>query len=128
MPGAPNWLQPLAATTMMTGADRRVAGAWLQEMARSATEPWIRRIAEQRLAQIIAMDQIDQLRALVPRFQQKMGRNPTGWADFMAAGLLIGVPVDPAGAPYVYFPASGLVRLDPASPLAPLPTLPDSGR
>jgi hypothetical protein len=122
MPGAPNWLAAVAATTMV-GADRKTAAAWLEDMAQHATEPWVRRIAERRLAQIAAMEQIDQLEAMVPVFQKKMNRNPTGWEDFEAAGLSRGVPIDPAGAPYVYFPASGLVRLHPQSPLAPLPEL-----
>lgn len=127
MPGAPNWLGPLAATTM-TGADRQVAAVWLRDMAEHAAEAWVRSIAQRRLAQLAALDDIDQLEALVPQFQKKMQRNPTGWADFEAAGLSRGVPVDPAGAPYVYFPASGLVRLHPQSPLAPLPELPRGGR
>lgn len=122
MPGAPNWLAAVAATTMV-GADRKMAAAWLEDMAQHATEPWVRRIAQRRLAQIAAMEQIDQLEAMVPAFQKKMNRNPTGWPDFEAAGLSRGIPIDPAGAPYVYFPASGLVRLHPQSPLAPLPDL-----
>lgn len=123
MPGAPNWLQPLAATAMTT-ADMELAGAWLRDMAANATQPWVRAIAERRLAQLQAMKDIRQLESMVAPFQQKMHRNPTGWTDFQAAGLLRGMPEDPAGAPYVYFPASGLVRLDPRSPLAPLPELP----
>lgn len=123
MPGAPNWLEPLAATTM-AGADRRAATAWLTEMATHAGEAWIRRIAAHRLLQVRAMDEIDQLRAMVPVVQARLGRNPAGWDDFVAAGVLRAAPADPAGAPYVYFPASGMVRLSPASPLAPLPRLP----
>ncbi len=128
MPGAPNWLGPLAATMMMTGGDRNVARGWLDEMRRTATEEWIRTIAERRLTQLVALDQIDQLQAMVPLFQQRMRRDPTGWADFQAVGLLRGTPADPAGSPYVYFPASGRVRLDPKSPLGPLPEFPGSGR
>jgi hypothetical protein len=97
-------------------------------MRRTATEDWIRKIAERRLTQLIALDQIDQLESMVPLFQAKMHRDPTGWADFQAAGLLRGMPTDPAGSPYVYFPASGKVRLDPKSPLAPLPEFPGSAR
>ena len=128
MPGAPNWLDPLAATVMMTGGDRNAARAWLLEMRQTATEAWVRRIAERRLAQLVALDQIDQLEALVPAFQQKMHRNPTGWPDFEAAGLLRGLPADPSGVPYVYFPASGRVRLDPSSTLGPLPEFPEGAR
>jgi hypothetical protein len=128
MPGAPNWLGPLAATTMMTGGDRNAAKSWLVEMRNTATEEWIRRIAERRLTQMVALDDIDQLQALVPVFQQKMHRDPTGWADFEAAGLLRGLPTDPTGSPYVYFPASGRVRLHPKSSLGPLPEFPGSPR
>lgn len=128
MPGAPNWLGPLAATTMMTGGDRSAAKNWLEELRTTASEEWVRTIAARRLTQLTALDQIDQLEAMVPIFQEKMHRNPTGWDDFRAAGLLRGLPTDPAGAPYVYFPASGRVRLSPDSPLAPLPDLPGAAR
>ena len=128
MPGAPIWLGPLAATTMMTGGDRSAAKSWLAEMRNTATEEWVRKIAERRLTQLSALDDIDQLQAMVPAFQQKMHRDPTGWADFEAAGLLRGLPTDPSGAPYVYFPASGRVRLHPASALGPLPEFPGGVR
>jgi hypothetical protein len=128
MPDAPIWLGPLAATTMMTGGDRNAAKAWLTDMRMTATEEWVRNIAERRLTQLVALDDIDHLQAMVPEFQKKMHRDPTGWADFEAAGLLKGLPTDPAGAPYVYFPASGLVRLHPQSPLGPLPEFPAGPR
>lgn len=128
MPGAPNWLAAVAATTMV-GADREIAAQWLQDMERNAAEPWIRAIAHRRLTQIVALMNIESLEKLVPKFQEKMKRNPTGWDDFVAAGLLWGAPPrDPANWPYVYFPASGLVRLHPQSPLAPLPELPVRAR
>jgi hypothetical protein len=127
MPGAPNWLGPMAATTM-TNADRGVAEAWLKDMAEHASEAWIRRIAEHRLSQLAAMADIERLEALVPQFQKRMDRNPTGWPDFQLTGLISAVPLDPAGVPYEYFPASGRVRLNPRSPLAPLPELPGRSR
>lgn len=128
MPGAPVWLGPLAATTMMTGGDRSAAKSWLVEMRNTATEEWVRKIAERRLTQLVALDDIDHLQAMVPAFQQRMHRDPTGWPDFEAVGLLRGLPTDPSGAPYVYFPASGRVRLHQASTLGPLPEFPGSAR
>jgi hypothetical protein len=128
MPGAPNWLEPLAATTLMSGANRAGARTWLMEMRQSAGEEWVRRIADRRLRQLQAMDDIDALRALVPRYQAIAHANPAGWQDFIRAGLLRAVPIDPSGAPYEYFPASGMVRLHPSSALAPLPSLPGTPR
>lgn len=128
MKDAPIWLGPLAATTMMTGGDRNAAKAWLTELRATASEEWVRKIADRRLTQLIALDDIDELQRMVPAFQLKMHRDPTGWPDFEAAGLLRGLPTDPAGAPYVYFPASGRVRLHPQSPLGPLPEFPGSAR
>jgi hypothetical protein len=41
--------------------------------------------------------------------------------DLIRAGWMPGVPVDPAGHPYVLNPLWGEVSLSPESPLNPLP-------
>lgn len=51
MPGAPIWLQPLAASMFIEGGDRDAARTMLSQMARSE-ERWIRDLAERKLREL----------------------------------------------------------------------------
>ena len=83
--------------------------------------------AEQRLTQLDAMDQIDQLQAIVSRYRRLTGRLPDSWITLERAQLLRGngAPTDPTGSPYL-LDSFGKVSLSPASRLHPLPTEPPS--
>ena len=118
-PGAPDWMAPLAATTLAEGGDRESSRRLWQQVASDAEDEWYRNEAGRRLLQLDAMDQRDVLQQAVSVFEQREGRLPSGWDDLRAAGYLQGIPVDPSGAPYRL--DSGIVGLDAASPLGPLP-------
>lgn len=120
-PGAAKWLAPLAATTLAAGGDRASSRLLWQQMRETADSDWIRGSAELRLMQLDAMDAIDQLNALTERYAATEGRAAPGWPALVSRGWLRGVPVDPAGAPFVLDPGTGRVGLAPDSPLAPLP-------
>jgi tetratricopeptide (TPR) repeat protein len=120
MPGAPEWIGPLAATTLAKGGDRASARAMLVKLYES-NEPYIRRAAERVLLQLRALDEIDQLQLAIDRYTGEHGAPPQSWIDLISAGALGRLPVDPAQEPYVYDPAAGRVSLSPKSPLAPLP-------
>jgi hypothetical protein len=122
VPGAPVWMRPLAATTLAQGGSRASSRLLWQEIARSAEDGWYRSEALRRLRQLDAMDQLDRLRAASEAFRTARGSPPADWDDLRQAGYLRGTPVDPAGAPYRL--TNGVVSLDPASPLNPLPTEP----
>jgi hypothetical protein len=121
-PNAPVWMAPLAATTLAQGGRRESSRMLWQEVARTAEDDWFRNEAARRLRQLDAMDQLDGLRQVVASFEQRVGRLPSGWEDLRLAGYLPGTPVDPVGTPYRL--ESGIVSLDPKSPLSPLPTEP----
>jgi hypothetical protein len=93
-------------------------------MLDSSDNDWLRGQASQRLAQLNAMDQIDQLSAIVDRYQKLANRLPESWFALVRAGVLRGTPLDPSGTPYELDPTSGVVSLSPSSPLHPLPTEP----
>jgi tetratricopeptide (TPR) repeat protein len=121
MSRAPEWLLPLAATTIARGGDRESARAMLTRLQESH-EAYIRRAAERGLFQLRALDEIDRLQALVESFPIDHVVYPESWLDLMKAGLLPGLPLDPQNVPYVYDPATHRVSLSPQSPLDPLPS------
>lgn len=118
-PNAPNWLQPLAASMLVHGNDRAAARFLWQQVAKSE-EAWLRRNAERSLLQLQAMDQIDQLDAVIQRFPPAAGEKYS-WNDLMRRRVLVRQPVDPLGAPYVIDAATGRVRVWDQSPLFPMP-------
>lgn len=120
MTGAPGWIGPLAATTLAQGGNRAGARQMLLGL-RSSEEEYIRRAAERALAQLDALDAIDELQKRVVAFRSKAGRNPSGWAELISAGLLPGVPADASMTPFSYDPATGVVSLGEGSALVPLP-------
>lgn len=122
IPGSPWWLRSLAATILVQGGDRRSSRTlWLQ-LYETAEESWVKNNARLRLAQLDALDEIDQLASLVARFRQVAGRFPANWEALRAAGLLSAIPSDPSGAPYVLdADQPGGVTIAPSSPLSPLP-------
>lgn len=120
VPGAPWWLQPLAATTLAQGGDREASRAMWRQMRDTADNEWLRHTAEMRLAQLAVLDDLDALTALVARYRAARGRTPASWAELVGAGLLRAMPVDPTGTPYT-LDGAGRVGLSRTSALWPLP-------
>ena len=120
VPGAPRWLEPLAAT-MLSAHDRSSARLLWRQILQS-DEPWLRRTAERSLLQLTALDQLDELQGLVNRAGVPAGHRVT-WIDLVRRGLIRGIPVDPTGAPYVLDPDTAQVTLSPDSTLNPMPDL-----
>ena len=121
MPGGPFWLTSMAAVTLAEGGRRDSSRVLWQEIAKSEFEG-LRSEAQRRLAQLDAMDQIDQLQAAVDAYERQAGRPASDWDDLRRAGYLRGLPADPTGAPYRI--QSGRVSLDEQSRLHPLPAQP----
>jgi hypothetical protein len=122
MPGAPNWMAPLAAVTISEGGSRETSRRMWKEILAGAKEQWLRDQGEFRLRQLDALDQIDALAQLVERYRQQTGSLPESWQDLIRARHLPGVPIDSERRPFVLNPTSGAITLDPQSPLNPLPS------
>lgn len=121
MPGAPNWLPPLAAVTLARGGNRESSRRLWQEVVNSTDADWLKTQARFRLSQLDAMDQIAALEGLVKLYEQRTGSPPRSWVDMVRAGYLRGIPVDPERHPYELNPDRGAVTLSGGSPLNPLP-------
>jgi tetratricopeptide (TPR) repeat protein len=119
-PGAPNWLEPVAATMLIQGGDRQSARFLLQQI-RKSEEAWLQRMAERGLLQVDALDVIDRLHDLVRRYPPPAG-TPYSWEWLVRRGVLAMVPPDPTGTPFELDPQTGTVSVSTKSELYPLPT------
>jgi hypothetical protein len=121
-PGAPNWLQPLVPAMLNAGGDRASARLLWGNLLQ-ADQEWLRRSAARRLRQLDALDQIDQLQAIVLRFAPQ--GEPFSWGWLVRRRVLRGIPLDPTGAPYHLDESTGRVSVAADSELQPMP---DEGR
>ena len=124
VPGAPWWLRTYAAVMLTRGGDLQSSRAMWQQLSRNEENDWLRRTAQLRLMQLDALDQIDTLKRTVSEFARTTGRPPSSWEQMIAAGVLRGIPIDPAATPYTLIPSTGDVKVAAWSKLHPLPTEP----
>ena len=120
IPGAPNWLRPLAVSMVREGGDRELARKLWYELATSADHEWLREAGRRGLMQIEAEEVIEVIQPVVNQFYDRVGRFPESWDEMVAARLLRQKPVDPSGTDYVLDPVSGAVDVSPESSLFPL--------
>jgi hypothetical protein len=123
IPGAPWWMKSLAAVTIAKGGDRATSRVLWRALAQTPDNDFLRRDAQRRLVQLDALDQIDELTAVVDRARADGSTAPWSWPVLFRHGLPR-VPLDPTGTPYVIDMNSGRVGIDPQSGLWPLPTEP----
>ena len=126
VPGSPWWMQSLAAVTLAEGGDRQTSRLLWRALSQTAENDWLRRDAQRRLIQLDALDQVDQLQAIVSRGRATGLTAPWSWVQLLQAGVLGTLPIDPTGVPYVIDMTSGRVDVGRQSPLWPLPLEPQS--
>lgn len=123
LPGAPWWLQSLAANTLTQGGDRRSSRLMWESIRESTEIDWLRRDAERRLLQLQALDDIDALQRLLDEVAKRGLAVGSDWSQLVERRILPAVPADPGGTPYE-IGADGRVRLSERSTLFPLPSEP----
>jgi tetratricopeptide (TPR) repeat protein len=118
-PGAPWWLRSLAATMLVKGGDRSTSRLLWRQLYETASNEYTRYAAGLKLQQLDALEVIERLQKGIDAFAARRGAPVNAWNDLIAAGLIRGVPLDPAGVPYEL--SSSRVAVSPQSPLFPLP-------
>jgi hypothetical protein len=81
IPGAPNWMAPLAAVTEAKGGDRDSSRKLWTEILKGEPAEWLAAQADFRLKQLDALDQIDALTRIAGQYRARTGRPPRSWAD-----------------------------------------------
>lgn len=119
-PGAPEWLEPVAASMLIQGGDRASARFILQQILKSP-QSWVQRMARRSLLQLDALDFIDnQLRRPIAENPPPPG-TPYSWQWLLQRRALPGYPTDPTGVPFEIDPATGEVIVARRSELWPMP-------
>lgn len=122
-PKAPSWVKLMAARISEKGGSIEASRTIWYEIYDSSKDPTVRKMALQQLTGIKAQEDELNMDALALQYRKRFGRFPNSPKDLKDAGFLPGVPIDPAGFPYVFGP-DGKSHLDPRSPVIAEPPLP----
>jgi tetratricopeptide (TPR) repeat protein len=121
-PGAPAWMQAMAAQMNAQGGSRNVAREMYLRMYESAADEQVKRLADMRLAQLDSLEERDRIRQVLSNFRERTSRCPADWREvaplLRAARLRLdasGAPVDPSKVPYVLDAAACDVKLGDSS-------------
>jgi len=111
IPGAPEWMTAMKAKMLADGGGRATAREIYSRMYEGSTDEKVKEMAQLRLLQLDAFDQIDILKKLFAAFKARTGRCPASWKElepiFRARRVPVdgsGAPLDPAGTPYEFKP------------------------
>jgi tetratricopeptide (TPR) repeat protein len=107
--GAPAWLNTMVAQMSTKGGSRETARAIYESMLGTTDDAQMRALAQKRLLQLRALDEMDALRRLLAAARDRSaGRCPSDWREVapvlraarFPADPATGAPLDPSGAPY----------------------------
>lgn len=115
-PQAPYWMKLMAIRIAEQGGSRETSRFLWTQIYESTRDPEVRKKAFDHLRTLKAEEDVEQLEKLVAEFNRRSGHSPASLQDLVAAGMLAGVPVDPAGYPY-FVGRGGKVLLNPFSPI-----------
>jgi hypothetical protein len=122
IPNAPSWLKMMAARIAEKGGSLETSRMIWSEIYESTQDKTVRGKAMEMLRGLRAQEDEAQLDELAQEYKNRLGHFPASAGDMRDAGLLRGVPTDPAGYPYI-FGADGKSSLDPQSPVVIPPKL-----
>ena len=107
--GAPEWMTAMKAKMLADGGGRATAREIYSRMFESSTDEKVKEMAQLRLLQLEAFDQIDILKKFLETFKARTGRCPASWKElepiFRARRVPVdgsGAPLDPSGTPYEF--------------------------
>lgn len=111
LPGAPGWLENLAADVLAKGGNRQTARQMWSRIYEQS-EGYMKHNALIQIWLLDALEQSERLTALVAEFARRAGRRPESLDELRQAGLLKKrAPVDPAGVPFEYDKQTGMVKV-----------------
>lgn len=113
-PQGPAWMKMMAARMDQKGGSIETSRLVWSELYETSKNENIRKLALKNLRGLKAEQDESELNALADQYRERFGRYPSSFAEMRDRGFLRGIPLDPAGYPYVLGP-DGRTSLDPHS-------------
>jgi hypothetical protein len=104
----------MAARIAQKGGSVETSRMIWSELYESTSDANIKKTAAQQLQGLKAQDDEEHLNEIAAEYRVRFGHFPASMQDVLAARMIGGIPVDPAGFPYVLGP-DGKSRLNAAS-------------
>jgi hypothetical protein len=100
VPGAHAWMRVMAAALAAHAGETETAVYMWTNILNSTDDPDLKANALNRLRCLRVDSEVQILQDRVDQFTRQSGRQPSGWAELVSAGLLRRPPVDPKNNPY----------------------------
>jgi hypothetical protein len=113
---APVLMKMMAAEVATKGNSFSASRAIWTEIFETAQDPSIKKNAFQHLQSLQAQQDLLALDRYAEDYRKQTGRYPASVRELYDSGVLSGIPIDPAGVPYIFGP-DGKAQLDPKSPI-----------
>jgi tetratricopeptide (TPR) repeat protein len=113
---APIWLKMMAAQVAAKGDSFANSREIWTEIFDTTQNPAVKKNAFQHLQSLQAQQDVQALNKYAEDYRKRKGRYPATTREMYESGILSGIPLDPAGIPYV-FGSDGKAQLDPKSPV-----------
>jgi hypothetical protein len=110
----PMLMKMMAAEVAAKGNSFSASRAIWTEIFQTAQDPSTKKNALQHLQSLQAQQDLLALDKYSEDYRKRTGRYPTTARELYESGVLSGIPVDPAGIPYIFGP-DGKAQLDPKS-------------
>src|SRR5438132_10593217 len=110
LPGAPEYLAPLAARLYVSAREPQVAIDFLARMYEQTSDENVKQILERRLKEVVVERDLQLLEEAISRYRERYRRPPARLEDLVGPGLLRALPREPFGGRYLYDPQTQTVR------------------
>lgn len=113
LPGVPPWMEQMSARMEAEGGSRAMAREMYQRMRDQSDDEQVKKLAEQRLRQVLSFEERDAIRQVLTDFKARQGRCVANWGEVRQqlravrlsddSRLILdssGTPLDPSDAAY----------------------------
>jgi hypothetical protein len=114
---APGWMKLMGARVAEKGGSIETSRMIWTELYQTTKDPNVRKWAVEQLDGLAALEDESHLNELSEQFRKVYGRFPKSTKEMRDDRILPGIPMDPAGYPYV-IGEDGKAHLNPESPVA----------